>query len=144
MSIRTATTCTALLGLLIDSAFSQTASPGRAVIEKPQARSVSGGYCRISEGTFGAVWGPDQLPLLAFTIGPKSAMADVMQADKRPFAGPGTYKNVVIAVYLGKTALDDAHAGLGTVTVNPDGRSGVFALNDGSTAGRWTCGTLSR
>jgi hypothetical protein len=127
------------------SAFAQAADApaGAAVIEKPKPRTASAGHCRIAEATFGAVWGPDQLPLLAFTIGPKSAMADLMHADKKPFAGPGVYRNVVIAVYLGKTALDDTHAGLGTVTVNGDGRSGTFVLNDGTTAGHWSCATLA-
>jgi hypothetical protein len=114
-----------------------------AVIEKPQARTATAGQCRVMDGTFGGTWGPAQLPLLAFTIGPKSAMADLMHADKRRFDGPGVYKNVVIAVYLGKTALEDVHAGLGTVTVNADGHSGKFTLNDGSTAGRWACGSLT-
>ncbi len=138
--------CWVLLTLQGSEAFAQATSTtaGAAVIEKPAARTASGGRCRIMDDTFGAVWGPDQLPLLAFTIGPKSAMADMMHADKRRFDGPGTYKNVVIAVYLGKTALEDVHAGLGTVTVKADGRSGTFALNDGSTAGRWACGNLSR
>ena len=138
--------CFALLTLLEGDALAQAASTatGVAVIEKPKARTVSGGQCRITDGTFGGTWGPDQLPLLAFTIGPKSAMADLMHADKRRFDGPGVYKNVVIAVYLGKTALEDVHAGLGAVTVNADGRSGIFTLNDGSTAGRWACGSLSR
>jgi len=135
-----------LFALQEGNALAQAASPatGVAIIEKPKARTVSGGQCRMTDGTFGAIWGPDQLPLLAFTIGPKSAMADLMHADKRRFDGPGVYKNVVIAVYLGKTALEDVHAGLGTVTVNADGRSGIFTLNDGSTTGRWTCGNLSR
>ena len=137
----------ALLTLQGGDARAQAASPttGMAVVEKPKARTVAGGHCRqMEDGTFGATWGPDQLPLLAFTIGPRSAMADLMHADKKRFDGPGVYKNVVIAVYLGKTALEDMHAGLGTVTVNADGRSGTFTLNDGSTAGRWTCGSVSR
>jgi hypothetical protein len=138
--------CFMLLALQESNTHAQAASTtaGVATIEKPKARTVAGGRCRILEGTFGGTWGPDQLPLLAFTIGPKSAMADLMHADKRRFDGPGVYNNVVVAVYLGKTALEDVHAGLGTVKVNADGRSGTFTLNDGSTAGRWACGSVSQ
>jgi len=45
------------------------------------------------------------------------------------------------SVYLGKTALEDSYMGLGTVIVNADGRTGAFALNDGSASGRFDCGT---
>jgi hypothetical protein len=102
---------------------------------------VTGGFCRIvSEGTLSASWGPTALPTLAFTIGPGSVMADSMHANKTKFTGPGTYKNEIIAVYLGKTALQDSYAGLGMVTINADGHSGKFSLNDGSAAGRFDCG----
>ena len=42
-------------------------------------------------------------------------MADAMHANKGRYTGPGKYPNVIIAVYLGKTALDDIYAGLGAV-----------------------------
>jgi hypothetical protein len=67
-------------------------------------------------------------------------MSDTMHANRQKFTGPGTYANEVIAVYLGKTALDDAYIGLGTVTIAADGKSGTFALNDGKAAGTFDCG----
>src|SRR5579871_333443 len=86
----------------------QAASDPTVVIEKPKARTATGGFCRIvSDGTLSGVWGPTSLPTLAFTIGPGSAMADAMRANKGRYTGPGKYPNVIIAVYIGKTALDD-------------------------------------
>ena len=119
-----------------------TAAPQpTATIEKPKTRTVTGGFCRvISNGTFSGNWGPSALPTLAFTIGPGSAMADQMHANKAKFTGPGTYKNEIIAVYLGKTALQDSYGGLGTVTINADGHTGKFVLNDRSAAGHFDCG----
>lgn len=112
-----------------------------ATIVKPKARTVTGGFCRlISNGTLSGNWGPSNLPTLAFTIGPSSAMADATHANKEKFTGPGTYKNEIIAVYLGKTALQDSYGGLGTVTINADGHTGKFLLNDGSAAGNFDCG----
>jgi hypothetical protein len=67
-------------------------------------------------------------------------MADQMHANKAKFTGPGAYKNEIVAVYLGKTALQDSYMGLGTVTINADGHSGKFALNNGSAAGHFDCG----
>jgi hypothetical protein len=111
------------------------------IIEKPKARTVVGGICQIlSDGTFAASWEPSALPTLGFTIGPKATNAELMHASKTPFTGPGRYENEIIAVYLGKTALEDSYAGLGTVTINADGRTGSFALNDGKAAGRFDCG----
>ena len=98
----------------------------------------------VHDGTLGGVFGKNELPLLAFTIGPKSAMADQMHATKAKFTGPGTYKNVIVMVYLGKTALDDTYGGLGTVTVNSDWRTGSFVLNDKTSAGVWDCGSVVR
>ncbi|HEX6534617.1 MAG TPA: hypothetical protein VF041_08465 [Gemmatimonadaceae bacterium] len=112
-----------------------------ATIVKPKARTATTGGCRILGGdTFSGTWGPSQLPTLALTIGPGSAMADQMHANKAPYRGPGRYENEIVAVYLGKTALEDSYMGLGTVTVNRDGRSGTFALNDGTASGSWSCG----
>lgn len=112
-----------------------------ATIVKPKSRTVTGGFCRIlSDGTFTANWGPSSLPTLAFTIGPGATMADAMHANKAKFTGPGTYRNEIIAVYLGKTALQDSYGGLGTVTIKADGHSGTFALNNGSAAGHFDCG----
>lgn len=110
-------------------------------IEKPRARTVTSGSCRILSGsTFSGVWGPSTLPTLALTIGPGSAMADQLHANKAKYAGPGRYTNEIIAVYLGKTALEDSYMGLGTVIIAGDGHSGTFALDDGSASGRFDCG----
>jgi hypothetical protein len=112
-----------------------------ATIVKPKSRTVSGGICRLrDDGTLGGTWGPSALPVLAFTIGPGSAMADQMHANKAKYTGPGRYVDVIIAVYLGATATADSYGGLGTVVVNPDGRSGTFTLNDGTASGTWSCG----
>ena len=67
-------------------------------------------------------------------------MADQLHANKTKFSGPGTYKNEIIAVYLGKTALEDSYMGLGTVIINSDRHSGTFSLNDKSAAGHFDCG----
>lgn len=118
-----------------------TASQPTATIVKPKSRTVTGGFCRIlSDGTFTANWGPSALPTLAFTIGPRATMADAMHANKAKFTGPGTYRNEIIAVYLGKTALKDSYGGLGTVIINADKHSGRFTLNNGSAAGNFDCG----
>lgn len=123
-------------------ATAQSPSQGpTATIEKPKALTVSAGHClKRADGTFGAVFGADALPPLAFTIGPGSAMADQMHASKAPYTGPGQYKNVIVMLYLGKTATQDTYGGLGSVTVSSDGKSGTFVLNDGSASGRWNCG----
>jgi hypothetical protein len=114
-----------------------------ATIEKPKSRTVSGGFCRIlSNRTFSGNFGPSSsLPTLALTIGPGSTMADALHANKANFTGPGTYKNEIIAVYLGKTALEDSYMGLGTVVINADKHSGTFTLNDKSASGHFDCGT---
>ncbi|MCU1220608.1 MAG: hypothetical protein JWN42_1805 [Candidatus Angelobacter sp.] len=113
-----------------------------ATIDKPKSRTMTGGFCRIlSNNTFSGNWGPSSLPTLALTIGPASAMADQLHANKAKFTGPGTYRNEIIAVYLGKTALEDSYLGLGTVVINQDKHSGTFSLNNGSAAGHFDCGT---
>lgn len=114
-----------------------------ATIDKPKSRTVTGGGCRILKNdTFSGTFGPNSsLPTLAFTIGPSSTMADQLHANKANFTGPGTYKNEIIAVYLGKTALEDSYLGLGTVIINADKHSGTFSLNDKSAAGHFDCGT---
>jgi len=113
-----------------------------ATIDKPKSRTVTGGFCRVlGNDTFSGNFGPNiSLPTLAFTIGPRSAMADQLHANKANFTGPGTYKNEIIAVYLGKTALEDSYMGLGTVIINADKHSGTFSLNDKSAAGHFDCG----
>lgn len=122
-------------------AFGTAGPQPAATIVKPKSRTVTGGFCRIlSTGTFSGNWGPSNLPTLALTIGPGSTMADAMHANKAKYTGPGTYKNEIIAVYLGKTALQDSYGGLGTVTINGDGHTGKFVLNDGSAAGHFDCG----
>lgn len=112
-----------------------------ATIDKPKSRTVTGGVCRIlGNDTFSGNFGPNSsLPTLAFTIGPRSAMADQLHANKVNFNGPGTYKNEIIAVYLGKTALEDSYMGLGTVIINADKHSGTFSLNDKSASGHFDC-----
>jgi hypothetical protein len=98
--------------------------------------------CRLDSGggVLGVNVGPNaSLPTLALTIGP-APMADAMHANKTKFTGPGKYANEMIAVYLGKTALEDSYIGLGTVVVSSDGKSGTFALNDGKASGTFDCG----
>ena len=112
-----------------------------ATIHEPRARTVTGGACRIANGTFGGNFGPNaSLPTLAFTIGPGAAMAAPLHANTARYAGPGKYANEIIAVYLGKTALEDSYLGLGTVVVAADGKSGTFMLNDKSASGTFDCG----
>jgi hypothetical protein len=118
------------------------AAQPNATIEKPKGRTVTVGGCRIlSDGTFSGTWGPSALPTLAFTIGPGATMADQMHANKAKYTGPGRYTNEIMAVYLGKTALQDSYLGLGTVVIAGDGHSGTFALNDRSASGHFDCGT---
>jgi hypothetical protein len=117
------------------------ASPPTATIEKPKSRTVATGGCRIlSDGTFSGTWGPSALPTLAFTIGPGATMADAMHANKAKFTGPGKYQDEILAVYLGKTALEDSYGGLGTVVVSADGHSGTFTTKDGKASGSFDCG----
>jgi hypothetical protein len=113
-----------------------------ATINKPKSRTVAGGFCRIlSNNTFSGNFGPNSsMPTLALTIGPGSAMADALHANKSKFTGPGTYKNEIIAVYPGKTALEDSYLGLGAVIINADKHSGSFILNDKSASGLFDCG----
>lgn len=131
-------TLTAIAILLAGAAAPQPT----ATIDKPKSRTVTGGFCRIlSNDTFSGNFGPNSsLPTLALTIGPASAMADQLHANKAKFTGPGTYKNEIIAVYLGKTALEDSYMGLGTVIINADKHSGTFSLNDKSAVGHFDCG----
>ena len=91
--------------------------------------------------TLGVNIGPNpSLPTVALTIGPRAGMADQLHANTAKFAGPGKYSNEIIALYLGKTALVDSYVGLGTVTIAAGGKSGSFALNDGTAAGTFDCG----
>jgi hypothetical protein len=129
----------ALVAILGASALA--AAPPTATIEKPKQRTVTEGGCRIlSDGTFSGWWGPSALPTLGFTIGSGATMADAMHANKAKFAGAGRYTNEIIAVYLGKTALEDSYGGLGTIVIAADGHSGTFELNDHKTSGRFDCG----
>ena len=136
--------CAALLAAcaVSASAAAQGTAAVSATIEKPKSRTVTNGFCRIlSDSLFTANWGRSDLPLLAFTIGPKATMAKEMHASLAPFTGPGRYPNEIIAVYLGNTALVDSYGGLGTITINPDGHTGTFKTNDGKATGRFDCGT---
>lgn len=114
----------------------------KVTIQKPRMLTATGGRCLLkADGTLGVNVVPNAaMPTLALTIGPGSFMADQMHANKAKFTGPGKYDNEIVAVYLGKTALEDSYIGLGTVTVAADGRSGTFALNDGKAAGSFDCG----
>jgi hypothetical protein len=129
--------------LLAQTGSPAVKSPPRAgvIIEKPKPRTETYGGCRIlADGTFSGSWGPSGLPTLAFTIGPGATMADAMHANKARFTGPGRYPDEIIAVYLGKTALEDGYGGLGTIVIAADGHSGTFTTNDGKASGRFDCG----
>ena len=125
----------------VASALASAAQP-TATIQKPKVLTVTGGRCQMkADGTLGVNIGPNAaLPTLAFTIGPGAFMAEQLHANKAKFTGPGKYVNEIIALYLGKTALEDSYIGLGTVTVAADNQSGTFALNDGKAAGTFNCG----
>ena len=131
---------------LLAGAFLLLPSPvgaqAKATIQKPKTLAVTVGRCQLkADGTLGVNIGPNAtMPTLAFTVGPGAFMADQMHANKAKFAGPGKYVNEIVAVYLGKTALEDSYIGLGTVSVAADGRSGTFALNDGKALGSFDCG----
>jgi hypothetical protein len=127
--------------LLATIALALGAPPPSATIQKPKARTVTGGMCRVANGTFGGNFGPNaSMPTLAFTIGPGAAMADQLHANTAKYTGPGKYANEIIAVYLGKTALEDSYIGLGTIVMAADGKSGTFTLNDKSASGTFDCG----
>ena len=125
----------------VATALAWSAQP-TATIQKPKVLTVTGGRCQMkADGTLGVNIGPNAaMPTVAFTIGPGAFMAEQLHANKAKFTGPGTYVNEIIALYLGKTALEDSYIGLGTVTVAADGKSGSFALNDGKAAGTFECG----
>jgi hypothetical protein len=63
-----------------------------------------------------------------------------MHANKAQYGGSGRYMNEIVAVYLGKTALEDSYGGLGTVVIAGDGHPGSFVLNDGTASGHFDCG----
>ncbi len=131
----------AVIGMIAVFITAGAAPQPTVTINKPKSRTVSGGLCRIfGDSTFSGNWGPPSLPTLALTIGPSSAMAEPMHANKAKFTGPGAYRNEIIAVYLGKTSLEDSYIGLGTVLINSDGHTGTFTLNNGSAAGHFDCG----
>jgi hypothetical protein len=133
----------AAAAFVVATAVASAGTPPSATIDKPKLRTATTGGCRIlSDNTFSGTWGPAALPTLALTIGPGSTMADALHANKAKFSGPGKYANEIVAVYLGKTAREDSYMGLGTVVVNPDGRTGTFSLNDGSASGRFDCGAV--
>ena len=132
--------------VLAASCIALGAGQPTATIQKPKALTVTGGICRVKEdGTLGVNIGPNSaMPTLALTIGPGAFMAKEMHANLAKFTGPGKYQNEVMALYLGKTALDDAYIGLGTVTINADGKSGSFALDDGKASGTFDCGAVAK
>src|SRR5215475_3620754 len=133
-----------LLALCVGPRRSTAQAPrphASVTVEKPKSRTVDGGSCRVlSDGTFSATFPPAALPTLGFTIGPKATMAAEMHASLAPYKGPGTYKDEILMVYLGKTASDDSYGGLGTVTINPDGHTGTFTTKDGKASGHFDCG----
>ena len=128
--------------LLMTTLLALAAPQPTATIQKPKLQTVTGGICRVkADGTLGINIGPNAaMSTLALTVGPGAFMADELHANKSKFAGPGTYANEIVAVYLGKTALEDSYLGLGTVTIAADGKSGSFALNDGTASGTFDCG----
>jgi hypothetical protein len=128
--------------ILLSIVLAAAAPPATATIQKPKALTVSGGMCRLAaDGTLGVNIGPNAaMPTLALTVGPGAFMADQLHANKAKFSGPGKYANEIMALYLGKTALEDSYLGLGTVTIAADGKSGTFALNDGKASGTFDCG----
>ncbi|MGH9139905.1 MAG: hypothetical protein ACRD2I_02055 [Vicinamibacterales bacterium] len=73
------------------------------------------------------------------------SLAILGAAVTTPAAAPPTAiieqpKNEILAVSLGKTALEDSYGGLGMVVINADGHSGTFTTNDGKASGRFDCG----
>ena len=130
---------------VLGAAVAFAAAQPTATIEKPKALTLSGGVCRIKDdGTLGVNIGPTSpTPKFALTIGPGDFMAQQMHANLAKFAGPGKYQNVLMAVYVGKAATED-YVGLGTVTINADGKSGTFALNDNRASGSFDCGQLTK
>ncbi len=141
-----ATSCVLALALCASPASAQApAARASVTIVTPTARTVNGGGCRImSDGLFSATFPPDNLPTLAFTIGPTATMAQQMHSNREAYKGPGTYKDEILMVYLGKTALDQSYGGLGNVTINPDGRSGMFVTKDGKASGKFDCGAVPK
>lgn len=141
-----AVSCLLALALCASPASAQKPAPPASVtIVKPTARTVTGGGCRImSDGLLSATFPPDNLPTLAFTIGPTATMAEQMHSNRAAYKGPGTYKDEILMVYLGKTALDQSYGGLGNVTINPDGHSGAFVTKDGKAAGKFDCGAVPK
>jgi len=115
-----------------------------AKFEKPTAQTVSGGQCRLDEKktTLGAAFpgAPDaKKPYLTFSIGPATFMAQETHASMSPYHGPATYSDVLMSGNDGSS-----FAGLGTVKINADAKSGTFALNDGTASGTFDCGTTPR
>src|SRR5438105_4635841 len=86
-----------------------SAATPTVTIQKPKPRTVTGGQCRLTDDgtTLGVNVGPNPaMPALALTVGPKSAMADALHANTAKFTGAGRYTNEIMALYLGKTALE--------------------------------------
>jgi hypothetical protein len=113
-----------------------------AVIEKPVSAHVNGAYCRNDgKGTVGGVFPSSEDVRLAFSIGPGtySAVPNSKQS-KQPYTGSGTYKNVMMSINAGNRAKPNWIAGLGTIVVNRDGRTGSFKTDDGAASGTWDCG----
>ena len=139
--VRGATCIVRAAACLVLGATAIGAGQPTATIQKPKALTVTGGRCLVAaNGVLGVNIGPNAaMPTVALTVGP-GPMADAMNANKAKFTGPGKYDNEIVALYLGKTATEDVHIGLGTVTINADGKSGSFALKDGSGVGAFDCG----
>src|ERR1700751_6128559 len=103
--LRSAILLSAVAFVLLPMAEAQA----KATIQKPKTLTVTGGRCLLkADGTLGVNIGPNAaMPTLAFTVGPGAFMADQMHANRAKFAGPGRYANEIVAVYLGKTAMED-------------------------------------
>ena len=95
-----------------------------ATIQKPKPMTVTGGPCRIEDdGTLGVNVGPNAAMPGAFR-------AKKMHANLAKFAGPGKNQNELMALSLGKTALEDASMGLGAVVVNAGATLAAAAITN--------------
>jgi|GEM_PF-2787586 len=126
------------------AATSDTPTPLTQVganIIRPFSQHIKGGICAagITPATAGKVsFGfPDLThPLLLFALGPNPAVADLR--NNPPYTGPGNYQHIAIT---GMSGTEQHFAGFATIVVQIDKQGGTFALEDGSVAGAWRCGS---
>ncbi|HEU5349426.1 MAG TPA: hypothetical protein VFU63_12520 [Ktedonobacterales bacterium] len=126
------------------SASNASGGVGGAHITKPFDHKVTGAQCYAGTGdnkgkaAFGF---PDRdltAAALAFTLGPLTDGSSPGQEHNAPYTGAGHYDNIGIVV---RPESGSPIIGFGVVTVNSDLQSGSFAMNNGSAAGTWDCGT---